>query len=45
MNAKHGKKFCCDRCRMGGYVLRRAKTMLEEVGIMEFNAILQRTRF
>ena len=26
MNAKQGKKFCCDRCRMNGYVLRRART-------------------
>jgi hypothetical protein len=37
------KLFCCDRCRMDGYVLRRARAMLEEVGIEELNAILQRT--
>ena len=43
MNAKQGKKFCCDRCRMDGYVLRRAKAMLDEVGALEFDAILQRT--
>jgi hypothetical protein len=30
---------------MDGYVLRRAKAMLDKVGIMEFDAILQRTRF
>jgi hypothetical protein len=36
------KLFCCDRCRMDSYVLRRAKQMLYEVGIVEFNAILQR---
>jgi hypothetical protein len=37
------KLFCCDRCRMDGYVLRRAKSMLDEVGAVKFNAILQRT--
>jgi hypothetical protein len=42
MGAKHGKRFCCDRCRMDGYVLRRAKAMLAEVGIVEFNRILNR---
>jgi hypothetical protein len=36
---KHGR-YCCDRCRMDGYVLRRAKAMIDEVGIVEFNAIL-----
>ena len=45
MDAKRGKKFCCDRCRMDGYVLRRARAMLDEVGIVELNAILQRTHF
>jgi hypothetical protein len=39
------KLFCSDRFRMDRYVLRRAKAMLDEVGIVEFNAILQRTRF
>jgi hypothetical protein len=38
------KLVCSDRCRMDRYVLRRANTMLDEVGIVEFNAILQRTR-
>ena len=36
------KKFCCDRCRMDGYVLRRATAVVGEVGIVEFNAILQK---
>ena len=36
------KLFCCDRCRMDGWVLRRARAMLDEVGIVELNAILQR---
>jgi hypothetical protein len=38
-----GKKYCSDRCRLDGYVLRRARAMLDEVGIVELNAILQRT--
>jgi hypothetical protein len=41
--SKKGKKYCCDRCRMDRYVLRRARAMLDEVGIVELNAILQRT--
>jgi hypothetical protein len=35
------KLSCCDRCRMDGYVLRRAKAMVDEIGVVEFNAILQ----
>jgi hypothetical protein len=41
--SRPGKKYCSDRCRLDGYVLRRARAMLEEVGIVELNAILQRT--
>lgn len=37
MTARTGKKFCRDRCRTDGYVLRRAKAMVAEVGIIEFN--------
>ena len=37
---KHGR-YCSDRCRMDGYVIRRAKAMLAEVGIVEFNRILE----
>ena len=33
---KHGR-YCCDLCRMDGYVLRRAQAMLNEVGTVEFN--------
>ena len=42
--SKHApvKLVCSDRCRMDRYVLRRARAMLEEVGIVEFNAILLR---
>jgi hypothetical protein len=39
------KLFCSSRCRLDGYVLRRARAMLDEVGIVEFNAILQRACF
>ena len=38
---KHGR-YCGDRCRTDGYVLRRAKAMIAEVGIIEFNEILER---
>jgi hypothetical protein len=38
---KHGR-YCSDRCRMDRYVLRRAKAMLDEVGIIEFNEILEK---
>lgn len=43
--SKHApvKLACSDRCRMDRYVLRRARAMMEEVGIVELNAILQRT--
>ena len=38
---KHGR-YCSDRCRMDGYVLRRAKAMLDEVGIVElFDRIME----
>jgi hypothetical protein len=36
---KHGR-YCSDRCRTDGYVLTRAKSMIAEVGIIEFNARL-----
>ena len=36
------RRYCCDRCKTDGYVLRRAKAMIAEVGIVEFNAILER---
>jgi hypothetical protein len=41
MTAKSGKKSCSDRCRMDRYVLRRAKAMIAEVGIIEFNEMLE----
>ena len=36
------KLVCSDRCRMDRYVLRRARAMLDKVGAVQFNAILQR---
>ena len=30
------RRYCCDRCKTDGYVLRRAKAMIDEVGIIEF---------
>jgi hypothetical protein len=42
MTGRQRKKFCCDRCRMDGYVLRRAKAMLAEVGVIEFHERVDR---
>jgi hypothetical protein len=36
---KHGR-YCCDQCRMDGYALRRAKALLNKVGIIEFHVLL-----
>jgi hypothetical protein len=41
--SRPGKKYCSDRCRLDGHILRRAREMVDEIGIVEFNAILQRT--
>jgi hypothetical protein len=35
------RKFCSDRCKMDGYVLRRAGEMLNQVGIVEFKLVLK----
>jgi hypothetical protein len=37
---KHGR-YCSDPCRMDGYVLRRARAMMDEVGIIEFTRRLE----
>ena len=42
MTVRSGKRFCSDRCRMDGYVLRRVKAMVDKVGIINFNSILER---
>ena len=36
---KHGR-YCSDKCRMDGYALRRAKALLDQVGVIEFNRLL-----
>lgn len=36
---KHGR-YCCDQCRMDGYALRRAKALLDKVGIVRFHELL-----
>jgi hypothetical protein len=41
MDARHGKRFCSDRCRLDGWALKRAKALIAQVGIVEFNMILR----
>lgn len=38
-----GKKFCSDRCRLDGYVIRRAKTMIVQLGVSRFTDLLKAT--
>jgi hypothetical protein len=44
VNAPRGKhgRYCSSRCRMDGYVIRRAKEMMDQVGVIEFVDILGR---
>ena len=42
MEPGRGKKWCSDRCKMEGYVLRRAKEIVDRVGIIKFNVIMER---
>jgi hypothetical protein len=37
---KHGR-YCSDACRMDGYALRRAKALLNRVGVIEFQRLLR----
>lgn len=37
-----GKRYCSDRCRMDGYALRRAREMLNKVGVVRFFELLQK---
>ena len=37
---KHGR-YCSDKCRMDGYALRRAKALLDQVGVIEFHRLLR----
>lgn len=38
---KHGR-YCSPRCRMDGYALRRAKTLLNRVGVIRFHTLLDK---
>jgi hypothetical protein len=40
---KHGR-YCSARCRFDGYALRRAKTLLDKVGVVRFHVLLDETR-
>jgi hypothetical protein len=35
------RRYCSNPCKMDGYVLRRARAMMDEVGIIRLNIILQ----
>ena len=35
------RRFCSDKCKIDGYVLRRAAQMLKQLGAAEFEAILR----
>jgi hypothetical protein len=37
---KHGR-YRSDKCRMDGYALRRAKALLDQVGVIEFHRLLR----
>jgi hypothetical protein len=41
--SRPGKKYCSDRCSLDGHILRRAREMVDDIEIVELNAILQRT--
>ena len=36
------RRYCSDRCRMDAYALRRAKVLLNRVGVIEFHRLLDR---
>jgi hypothetical protein len=38
---KHGR-YCSTQCRMDGFALRRVKALLNQVGIVKFNDLLDR---
>lgn len=43
VKGRKGKRFCCDHCRMDGHVIRRAKQMKDQVGVVRFVLILDET--
>jgi len=34
------RRYCSDRCKLDGYALRRAKALLDKVGILRFHTLL-----
>ncbi len=36
---KHGR-YCSDHCRMDGYALKRAKALLNRVGVIRFHTLM-----
>jgi hypothetical protein len=39
------RKFCSDRCKRDGYVLRRAREIIFKIGIVQFSLILENPDF
>ena len=42
IKAQRGKRYCSDHCRMDGYALKRAKTLLNRVGILRFHELMDK---
>jgi hypothetical protein len=40
---QHGR-YCSDQCRTDGYALRRAKALLNKVGIIRFHELLDQAQ-
>ena len=40
IKAQKGKRYCSDPCRTDAYALRRARALLEHVGIARFHVLL-----
>ena len=38
------RRYCSNRCRMDGYTLRRAKALLNKVGIIRFHELLDQAQ-
>ena len=34
------RRYCSNRCKLDGYALRRAKALLDRIGVVEFHALL-----
>ena len=42
IKSQRGKLYCCDHCRMDGYALKRAKALLNRVGVIRFHELMDR---